>query len=112
MGFFVNVTTVSYLNRNCTDHPVFVREIFEECFKEAEVCCREYASNDIPLNTCYNGKIILCSTSTTPIDIINYMIQIFGITFMIIILTGCVYFSMRCVVFPPKKEESQYEEIS
>jgi transcriptional regulator GlxA family with amidase domain len=111
MGLFVNITMTTYQNRNCTGPPVFVKQIFEECFKVAEVCCRDYFQDDIPMNTCYDGEVVSCSSSTTPIDIMNYMIQIFGITFMVVVLTGCMYISIRCVVFPPKKEESQYEEI-
>jgi len=112
MGLFVNITETFYTEINCTGGLRFVRQVLDECFKDATVCCNEYANEDIPLDTCFEGKIISCSTSSRPIQIMDYMIQIFGITFMVIILTGCTYFSVRCVICPPRKEVSEYEEIA
>ena len=112
MGLFVNITETFYSEKNCTGTLKFVRQVFEECFKDTTVCCNEYSNEDIPLDTCFDGKVISCSTSSKPIEIMDYMIQIFGITFMVVILTGCTYFSVRCVICPHQKEESQYEEIA
>jgi hypothetical protein len=112
MGLFINITNSFYNLTNCTGIPYLVQKIYTECFQEKDKCCYEYFERDVVYDTCYNGSIITCDISSKPIEIIDYMIQIFGITFIVIILTGCICFSGKIIFSDAKKKKNEYEELS
>ena len=112
MGLFVNITSSFYDLGNCTSIPYLVEKTYEECFQEKDKCCYEYFGRDVVYDTCNNRNIITCDISSKPIEIIDYMIQIFGITFIVIILTGCICCSGRILFTDTMNKKNEYEELS
>ena len=111
MPLFVNATEWFFGTENCSTKPYLIRNGYVECFEKESECCDSYFGGHISENVCMDSRIISCNTTSETLDVMNYAIQIFGITFIVIILTGCIYLSVR-VISNPIGKKTTYEEIA
>ena len=91
MGIFVNLTKIYFRGENCTDGYYLTKQIFEECFEETFVCCNDFMQEDIVYGKCYGKNITYCSSMDQSLEQFGYIIQIFGVFFIVVISGLSIY---------------------
>jgi len=107
MGIFVNLTKFYFREKNCTGGYYLTKQIFEECFGETIVCCNDFMEEDIVYGKCYGKNITYCSSMDQPLEQFGYIIQIFGVLFIVAISGLSIYSCCRFICY---KEVEDFAE--
>lgn len=99
MGIFVNLTEVYFQKDNCSGGYYLTKQIFEECFGDANQCCDDYSTNNPIYGKCYGKNITYCSSMDQPLEQFGYIIQIFGVLFIVAISGLSIYTFCRFVCY-------------
>lgn len=95
MGIFVNLTEVYFQKDNCSGGYYLTKQIFEECFGDANQCCDDYSTNNPIYGKCYGKNITYCSSMDQPLEQFGYIIQIFGVLFIVSLSGLLIYGFIR-----------------
>jgi hypothetical protein len=109
MGIFVNLTEIYFTGENCTKGYYLTKQIFEECFGETIDCCNDFVEENIVYGKCYGKNITYCSSMDKPLEQFGYIIQIFGVLFIVVISGLSIYAFCRFVCY---KEVEDFAKVT
>ena len=118
--WIANLTQIFYENDNCLGNVTNIDIRTQDCYTTTIMCCEEILGfSNLNTSKCYGNSRYLCNPSNVSLELFGYIIQIFGVLFIISIISLFVFYICK-QVYPKVPDnpllvrrsiQSDYEKI-
>lgn len=118
--WIANLTKVVYQRIGCIGNITNVEVMTQDCYTTTESCCEDILDfSNLTMGQCYSNVIYSCQPTNDGFEIFGYIIQIFGVLFLISLFSFILFYICK-IIYPKvpdnpllmgKNIQGNYDEI-